>query len=132
MQRHFFKMQLLRTLALLAFLPVLVVSQIQIFNFTTAYTNLSSTCVSVLNQAVACDSSLQWAGRGRYEASGTLTALCTTGCTSALSTWLRRASGACTTRYVDSSGNAILPAYWVEGIVENYNLVCVQNRFVNY
>jgi len=117
-----------------AFLPLSfsarVIAQYQFYNLTTAATNLSSTCIAVLNQAVNCDTSVAWAGQGRYEEDATLEALCTTTCAAALTTWLRRAAGACTSRYVDREGKAILPAYWVEAVVENYNLVCLQNGYV--
>lgn len=106
-----------------------VLAQVQLFDFTTASTNLSSTCVAVLNQAQSCDASLEWAGRGRYEADSILTALCTTACTASLSTWLKRATGACTTRYIDPQGNAILPAYWVESVLENYSVLCLKNGY---
>jgi hypothetical protein len=104
-----------------------IAAQYQIYNLTTQGTNLSSTCVGVLNQAVNCDSAIEWAGRGRYEADDILQTVCTSACSTSLSTWLRRASGACTTRYVDPEGYSILPAYWVETVVENYNLLCLKN-----
>ncbi|KAH8624626.1 hypothetical protein IG631_20091 [Alternaria alternata] len=104
-----------------------VLAQIQLYNFTTASTNLSSTCVAVLNQVQNCDPSLEWAGRGRYEADDILQTLCTAACTASLSTWLKRALGACTTRYVDTQGNAMLPGIWVESILENYSLLCQKN-----
>jgi hypothetical protein len=85
--------------------------------------------VAVLNQAQSCDASLEWAGRGRYEADSILTALCTTACTASLSTWLKRATGACTTRFIDPQGNAILPAYWVESVLENYSVLCLKNGY---
>ncbi|RYN19897.1 hypothetical protein AA0119_g7532 [Alternaria tenuissima] len=110
-----------------------VLAQIQLYNFTTASTNLSSTCVAVLNQVQNCDPSLEWAGRGRYEADDILQTLCTAACTASLSTWLKRALGACTTRYVDTQGNAMLPGIWVESILENYSLLCQKNgdKFCN-
>ena len=106
-------------------------AQHQFYNLTVADTGLPWTCVAVLNQAVACDSSVAWAGQGRYEDDATLKALCTATCTKQLSVWLSRVTGACTARYVDTSGNAVLPAYWVESIVENYNLLCLQNTLVD-
>lgn len=108
-------------------------AQVQIYNLTVADTNLSSTCVGVLNQNVNCDASIQWVGyNGRYESAATLSTLCTTGCSSALSTWLRRVAGACTTRYNDTqSGNLILPALWAEAVIEHHNLVCQQNKSVD-
>jgi hypothetical protein len=105
-----------------------VAAQIQVYNLTTQSTNLSSLCVGVLNQVQTCDSAITWAGyEGRYEADDILASVCTSACASSLSTWLRRAAGACTTRYLDGAGNAILPAYFVETIVENYNLLCLKN-----
>jgi hypothetical protein len=82
----------------------------------------------VLNQAVSCDPSISWAGNGRYEDLDTLTALCTTTCTSALATWERRVVGACgTTRYITPGGWAVLPVYLVEVYVESYETVCLKN-----
>ncbi|OAL43398.1 hypothetical protein IQ07DRAFT_524422 [Pyrenochaeta sp. DS3sAY3a] len=103
-------------------------AQYQIYNLTTESTKLSATCVGVLNQAQNCDSAIEWAGYGgRYEANDILSTLCTQACTNSLTVWLRRASGACTMRYVDEQGNAIHPAYYVEKILENYNLLCLKN-----
>jgi hypothetical protein len=46
---------------------------------------LSSTCISVVTQAVACNSTITWAGtKGRFETDQTLNGLCTTACTAAL------------------------------------------------
>jgi hypothetical protein len=114
---------------LLLILSSLTLAQIQFFNFTAAETNLTDTCLAVLNQAVSCDTSLGWAGGGRYEDDDTLKSLCTTDCSSSLSTWFRRTSGACTNRIVDGSGRAILPAYLVESVVENFNQLCLQNKY---
>jgi hypothetical protein len=108
-------------------LPFSATAQYQFYNFTTDATNLSSLCVAVLNQAVTCDPALIWAGMGRFEDDATLSAVCTSACATSLATWLRRAVGACTTRYVDTTGNALLPAYFVETVVENYNVLCLKN-----
>jgi hypothetical protein len=110
------------------FLAFQTAAQIQIYNLTTLSTNFSATCVGVLNQAQTCDEALLWAGYGgRYESDDILATLCTSACAASLATWLRRAGGACTQRYVDEVGNAILPAYFVERIAENYNLLCLKN-----
>lgn len=116
---------------LMGCLAAKVTAQCQFYNLTGVDTGLSSTCLAVLNQAVACDSLVAWAGQGRYEDDTTLKTLCTTTCTKQLSVWLSRVTGACTARYVDGSGNAVLPAYWVESIVENYNLLCLQSRLAD-
>lgn len=103
-------------------------AQYQFLNLTTAQTNLSASCVNVLNSVISCDPSIAWVGRGRYEEDSTLQTVCTDACSFALTRWIPRVSGACTSRYVDELGNAYLPAYWVEGILENYNLLCQQNN----
>lgn len=99
----------------------------QFYNFTATSTNLTSLCVGVLNQVVACDPALEWAGQGRFESDETLGLVCTSACTFALGQWLTRATNACKDRYVNPSGNAILPAYYVESVLENYNILCLKN-----
>ncbi|KAH7392283.1 hypothetical protein DE146DRAFT_634435 [Phaeosphaeria sp. MPI-PUGE-AT-0046c] len=100
---------------------------IQLLNVTTAISGFTSSCVAVLNQAIACDASIKWAGGGRYEDDQTLSALCTTACTSGLSTWLRRVAGACTQRSLGPQGSSILPAFWIEKIIEQYSLACFKD-----
>lgn len=121
-------MKSLSLYCLLGLLTTNTRAQIQFFNFTTTQTNLSATCVNVLNSVINCDPLTEWSGRGRYENDKTLTTVCTDACSFALTRWIPRVSGACTSRYVDELGNAYLPAYWVEGILENYNLLCLQNK----
>lgn len=121
-------MKTLSLYSFLAFLTTSATAQYQFFNLTTAQTNLSASCVNVLNSVINCDPSIEWVGRGRYEEDSTLQAVCTDACNFALTRWIPRVSGACTTRYDDGAGNAYLPAYWVEGILENYNLLCLQNK----
>lgn len=115
-------------------LPALVLlkgahAQIQILNVTTnEFPLLTSTCLAVLNQVVACDQAVTWAGRGRFEDDATLTALCTTACTTALTTWHRRVTGACTTRFNDGAGFMLLPQIWSKQYLEEYDLVCLQHK----
>ncbi|KAH6724400.1 hypothetical protein BKA61DRAFT_687587 [Leptodontidium sp. MPI-SDFR-AT-0119] len=104
-------------------------AQIQILNVTAnEFPMLTSTCLAVLNQAVACDQAVTWAGRGRFEDDATLTALCTAACTTAITTWHRRVAGACTTRFNDGAGFLVLPQIWSEQYIEEYNLVCLQHN----
>jgi hypothetical protein len=56
-----------------------------------------------------------------------LSTLCTTACSSSLSGWLRRVSGACTQRFVGTKGDAVLPALWAEKFVEKFNLLCFKD-----
>ncbi|KAF7535385.1 hypothetical protein G7054_g5456 [Neopestalotiopsis clavispora] len=84
-------------------------------------TGLSSTCVSVLDQSVACDPGLLYAGNGRFETDATLAAVCTTSCQSALTTYIRRINQACgTTRYDGGDGFMYLAAFGAESVYERY------------
>ncbi|ORY01576.1 hypothetical protein BCR34DRAFT_636895, partial [Clohesyomyces aquaticus] len=93
----------------------------------TQASNFPSTCVSILNTAVTCDVSLKWARGQRYEYDNTLSTMCTTTCASNLSGWLRRVAGGCTQRFTTSKGDAILPAFWVEKVLERFNLLCLKD-----
>jgi hypothetical protein len=91
-------------------------------------TGLSSTCVSVLDQSVACDPGLLYAGNGRFETDATLAAVCTTSCQSALTTYIRRINQACgTTRYDGGDGFMYLAAFGAESVYERYQAVCLKN-----
>jgi hypothetical protein len=109
-------------------LPASVLGDVQPFNITADEWQLPSTCISVINQVVACDTALTWAGKGRYEDDETLKAVCTPSCLDSLTQWLRRTAGACTVRYNNSYGESILPASWVENILEDYKILCLTNK----
>jgi len=104
-------------------------AQIYLYNVSSTAPGLSSTCIQVINQAVNCNSSLIWAGQnGRFEDDTTLAGLCTSTCTSALSTWQRRVSGACgTQRAPIKDGYLVLAEYLTEIWIERYNQVCLVN-----
>jgi hypothetical protein len=105
------------------------VAQVQLLNVTTTVPGLSSTCIQVMNQEVACNSSLTWAGKdGRFETDETLNGLCSSTCASALSTWQRRVNGACGNVYATMpDGYSYLPQYFVEVFVEQYETLCLLN-----
>jgi hypothetical protein len=107
-----------------------VTAQVQLVNLT-AVDGLSSTCIQVLNQQVSCNSSLLWAGQGgRFETDDTLNYLCTSTCSSGLSTYLRRVSGACgTSRYNGGDGYDYLASYNGELIYENYQTLCLNSSY---
>lgn len=95
------------------------------------YTELSETCVAVLNQIVQCSPAIELAGRGRFEDDSTLAEICTTTCNSAIATWQRRVNGACgTTRYNDGHGHLVLPQVFPEIVREQYDLLCLQHELV--
>ena len=108
-----------------------VVGQVQLANLTTL-DGFSSTCIQVLNQQVNCNSSLLWAGKnGRFETDDTLNYLCTADCSSALSTYMRRISGACgTSRYNGGDGYDYLAGYNGELVYERYQTLCLSNSHV--
>lgn len=103
-------------------------AEIRLFELTTAHTNLSSTCINAVNQAVNCNSSLKWAGGRRYERQETLEGLCTTDCHKSLSQWQESVSEACPQRFDDGKGHLILPSFWIEHIVEHHNSLCLRNK----
>lgn len=110
-----------------------VLAQVNFVNITAAtFPELSSTCVSVLNQAVACSPLFMRAEEGRFEDDATLNAICTTTCTSAIATWQRRVIGACgTARFNDGKGNLVLPQIFPEIILETYSLLCLQHEYID-
>lgn len=118
-----------RWIPLFVLLTPVVIAQVQLLNITSAlYPELSATCIAVLNQAVACDSSITWAGQGRFESDDTLSLLCTTACATALSTWQRRVIGACTTRFNNGAGSLVLPQLWPQVAIDQHNLLCLQQK----
>jgi hypothetical protein len=65
-------------------------AQVTLKNFPSVIPGLSSTCISVISQGIACNDSISWAGaQGRFESDDTLNRLCTQACANALSTWQR-------------------------------------------
>jgi len=103
--------------------------QISLVTLSANVPGLSATCITVVNQAVACNSSIIWAGNnGRVESDATLNGLCTTACTTALTTWQRRVAGACgTSRFESEAGYAILPQIYVEQYLEKYSSLCLKS-----
>jgi hypothetical protein len=110
-----------------------VVGQVQLVNLT-AVDGLSSTCIQVLNQEINCNASLLWAGQGgRFETADTVNYLCTSTCSSALSTYMRRVNGACgTNRYNGGDGYDYLASYYGEQVFENYQTLCLINSYVSH
>ncbi|OTA63983.1 hypothetical protein K449DRAFT_380920 [Hypoxylon sp. EC38] len=99
-------------------------AQINLSNVNT--TGLSATCVSVLQQSVACDPLLLQVGFGRYEDDVTLSTVCTSSCATALTTYIRRINQACgTTRYDGGDGYFYLAAFGAELTYERYQITCL-------
>jgi hypothetical protein len=120
-------------LLLLLFLGLLGVrpshaQQVRFLNITAPYQNFTSTCISVLNQAVSCDPKVLDAGKdGKFESDTTLASVCTTTCASSLSTWVRRVLGACaTSRYLDGKASVMAGALG-QAVLERYNVLCLKN-----
>lgn len=104
-------------------------AQVHLVNITNPVNGLPSACIQVLNQAVTCDESIQWAGMDfRYESDETLTKLCTATCSNSLSTYLRRIAGACgTSRFEGTDGLSYLPGYFAEVVLERHQTLCLKN-----
>ncbi|KAK3367561.1 hypothetical protein B0H63DRAFT_515399 [Podospora didyma] len=96
--------------------------QVNFLNITAPYQNFSNGCISVLNQAVACDPIILNAGLdGKFESDQTLATVCTEACNSSLTYWVRRVAGACgDTRY--TSGQAsLLASFMAQEVLENWS-----------
>lgn len=107
-------------------------AQLYLFNITEPIDGLSSTCIAVLNQALACDPFLLGLTPDEWESDDVLDSICTSTCTMAWSTYLRRVSGACgTSRYDGGNGFLYLPAINIEPVYEQYQLLCLKDSWVN-
>ena len=107
--------------------------QLTLFNITQPVNGLSSTCTSVLNQALACDPWLLHISTGDWVSDDVLTSVCTTTCTTAWTTYIRRVTGACgTSRYDGGNGFLYLPVTNIEPVYEKYQLLCLKNTAGKY
>ncbi|KAJ9143042.1 LysM domain-containing protein [Pleurostoma richardsiae] len=110
-----------------------VAQQLYLFNITEPIEGLSSTCISVLNQALACDPYLLSVTTDEWESDDVLGSICTSACLSAWSTYLRRVNGACgTSRFDGGNGYLYLPAFNIEPVYEQYQLLCLKNSAGKY
>lgn len=97
-------------------------------NITNTPDGLSSSCIQVLNQGVNCDAVLLDIDAAFYETDAVLISLCTTACTTALTTYQRRVAGACgNSRYTDHEGWSYLATYDFQERYEAYQAVCLQD-----
>lgn len=103
---------------------------VSFINITAPYQNFTTTCIGILNQAVACDPKVAVAGRGgAFESDATLASVCTPTCTNALSVWSRRVTQVCgTSRYSTDGKTSVLATFLAQGIVEAYAALCVQDK----
>ncbi len=108
---------------------------VQLVTYNSGSTNISSTCVSVINQNVSCDPLLAELGQrglpygvNLFLTSTQLSSLCTSACSSSLSTWERRIGGACGTSLWPAldGGQVSLPSI-AELYVEVYHSFCLTN-----
>jgi hypothetical protein len=111
-------------------------AQVQLLNLTQDLLNttVSSTCLAVLNQNITCDPTItilagaKLFGSSYFFNATELASLCTTTCSSALTTWERRIAGACGSMYWPSSdGSQYLPAASAQNFIEAYNSACLQD-----
>ncbi len=106
-------------------------SQVFLFNLTTPVAGLSDPCVAILNQAINCHPNITLFGLGGGDAfvdTTTVTNLCTTTCTNAITTHLRRINQTCvaTTRF-NYFGINMLVGYYAQILQERYNALCLKN-----
>jgi hypothetical protein len=105
-----------------------VEATIYLANATGPIPGLSSTCISVLNQAVACDEALTSVDAYRFETDETLAKVCVATCATALSTYARRVTGACGSTFwaKDPAGVSYSLLYKAQVYMEKYNLACLK------
>lgn len=103
---------------------------VSFMNITAPYQNFTTTCIGILNQAVACDPKIALAGReGAFESDATLQSVCTSSCTNALLVWSRRVTQVCgTSRYSTDGKISVLATILAQGVIEKYAALCVQDK----
>ena len=112
----------------------LVAGDVNLMNVTGPVDGFSDACISVVNQAVKCDSSIKWAGKdNKFVPDDVLKKLCTSGCTESMKTYRRRIAGACgDARFIGSDGLSYLAGYYPQVILEQYETICLKNSSVIY
>jgi hypothetical protein len=121
-------MSLLRLLFTIIVAELSLAQQLFLFNITAPIEGLPSTCITVLNQALACDPYLLSASPSKWESESVLKSICTPICDSSWATYLRRVNGACgTSRFAGPDGRLHLPVAEIEPVYETYQLVCLKN-----
>jgi hypothetical protein len=115
-------------LALLLVVLVRVEATIFLANVTGPIAGLPAICISVLNQAVACDEALTSVSAYRFESDATLAKVCVDSCATALGTYARRVTQACGSTFwaKDPDGYSYSLLYRVQLYTEMYNLVCLK------
>lgn len=114
----------------LALLLVLARAEATIFlaNVTGPISGLPAICISVLNQAVACDEALTNVNAYRFESDASLAKVCVDTCATSLSTYTRRVTQACGSTFwaKDPDGYSYSLLYKAQLYTEKYNLVCLK------
>lgn len=119
-------LRLLFSIAIIV-VDVSLAQQLFLFNITTIE-GLPSTCITVLNQALACDPYLTSASPSKWESESVLKSICTPTCDSPWATYLRRVNGACgSSRFAGPDGRLHLHVAEIEPVYETYQLVCLKN-----
>ncbi len=118
-------------LALVGVGSVLAQSSIYLYNLTLPQPGLTNTCVNTLNQAIACPGIIKAAGQGNYfEDEDTLSSICGTGCTNAISTYARRVNQTCPTGRIQAGNNMVHVAYLAQELLEKQARLCLKNPYV--
>ncbi|CAI4213540.1 unnamed protein product [Parascedosporium putredinis] len=108
---------------------------VQLLNIQkTTYPELSDTCISVLNQEVACHSLLKGtgdrdalAGIRRFFSREDLGRLCADECSRSLQVWMGRVSGACDGAAVVTGDFSTAVLAWAEIFREAFDSICLKD-----
>ncbi|KAK0710664.1 hypothetical protein B0H67DRAFT_493501 [Lasiosphaeris hirsuta] len=111
-----------------------VFGAIKMMNYTAAQLpGISTTCLGILNQDVNCDPVLlevakMGIDKEFYYTDELLNAVCTSTCTTALSTWIRRVGQSCGTQWIQlPNGASMSPLLYSQTYSEAYDHTCLKN-----
>jgi hypothetical protein len=109
-----------------------VLGTVQLLNLTASQVpGITTTCLQVLNQAVACDAIILDVSRANIRSEmfypdDTLNKLCVSTCAAGLKTWFTRVNGACASQLITMpNGYRQMPLVYAESFFELYNATCL-------
>ncbi|KAJ0338256.1 hypothetical protein COL922a_005803 [Colletotrichum nupharicola] len=90
---------------------------------------LTDICIRVLNQALNCDASLNWATEtNNFYSKKTIDLLCTSDCRASLDGYMEQVKSACeTSRYAGRDGFSYHAGYTAQLVWERFNILCTSN-----
>ncbi|KAK2749354.1 FluG domain-containing protein [Colletotrichum kahawae] len=106
-----------------------VLADVRLPNVPQGAEGLPDTCIRVLNQALNCDASLNWATEtNNFYSKATIDLLCTSDCRASLDGYMEQVKSACeTSRYSGPDGLSYHAGYTAQLVWERFNILCTSN-----